>query len=302
MITYEAFCVLLEQRVARLVPDVTVAREENEKLSLRRTSDDGQQGSGAIISLRHWYTRYQSGDNFEAMPGLIAAIIANADPERVQRDMEWDRVRDRLFPRIEPTRMVDQRVLLDTYQGFRRSGNVLTKPYVPGILTQTIWLDSDTTMMAVTDGYASQWGVTPDDIWSAAYANALKQQKQPGMLEQKTIRVGPNDVPIWGTLNGNGYDTAVLLTDGYLLDRMATDMAMVFMPDRDTVVAVAIETVNECNVIALILQDWCAGVFAKSPYPVCEAPLLVSRSGVSLAMVVAYKDDDDDVSQGVLCA
>ncbi|NUT32453.1 MAG: hypothetical protein HOV79_05190 [Hamadaea sp.] len=253
-------------RIARRTPGVLAARYDQEAFAIAMRRPDSSAPTwfflGNAFGECQGMNRAQRRRHLER---LIHIMTTSAPPQG------WEAIREQLRPVLRPV----------TFGQAGPPGMTppISRPAMP-FLREFVVVDMPDSMAYIVPDRAAEWGVTIDDIFTAARANLA-------ILAQRTLRrPWDADAIIRMIDTGDGYFTSLLLAEGWLeavSERMGVP-AVVFVPDVNNVLVCGRKGAI-AGFYDLVEKEYAEAVRGISP---------VAYVAAGDGRVVPYRPDPDD--------
>jgi hypothetical protein len=213
----------------------------------RKAPDDGDGGEVLLHNVFHECAGVSRAERRDRIRRLIAAVVrAPALPQ------SWAEVRPRLRPVLRSAQF-GRSVIVEPKQP-------LSRPALPH-LNEYVVVDQPDSMAYVTVEQQRLWGVPPDEMFAAGYANLAR------------VAAGPAEEPAAGPAvlrfvdTGDAYFTSRLLLDGWLagLAGQVGGRPVAFAPDRDTLIVVSDAPAGLPQLFELVEKEFFAAPRGLSP-------------------------------------
>jgi hypothetical protein len=137
-------------------------------------------------------------------------------------------------------------------------------------LVTSFGVDLGPALLFVTEGLATTWGVTPDEIAERALRNVT--ERLPRALERGVLHDATGGLPLTAFQSGDGFASALVLAPELVARVFGPDPALILAPMRDLLVALPIDA--DPGLAAWMLDD-----FASLDPNGLDMPLLVFDGG-----------------------
>jgi hypothetical protein len=274
MIVYEAFCDMLVGQVERaLAGCATVVHADGVLIITRNNNEADTHIQEFRLDVQRWYGRHTNGEPLDQAVAIIVGIFHE------QHDLcAWESVVSQLMLRIE---QLDD---VGAWQASVGEENKIIAAAWTADLVVTCWIDMDTSMIRVSQKHVDGWGKTREEVLFQAAQNTIRRwQDKPLQCAAITIQTGPEteeEIQIWRSEYGDGYDVTALLVEGYILDQLGVDEAIVMIPSRDVLWAVPKHEIDRRLSVGVMLQLFAMTIHQTGVYPVSSALYLVTRDHV----------------------